>query len=131
MLDKQTDIAATISARICHDLISPIGAISNGLELLALSGAPQPSELTLISKNLRNANAKICYLRIAFADNAATGTVSVSETKDILAGYYDTARLTLNRVIASPRFEVIVFAAFVYRKTGNLWGCYHCGPNWP
>ena len=39
--NKQTDIAAMISARICHYLINPSNAISNGVELLELSGALQ------------------------------------------------------------------------------------------
>ena len=38
MAQTELDLAALISSRICHDLISPIGAINNGLELLGMSG---------------------------------------------------------------------------------------------
>jgi hypothetical protein len=41
MQDKP-DIAALIGSRICHDLISPIGAIGNGVELLMMDGAAKP-----------------------------------------------------------------------------------------
>ena len=39
------DIAALLGSRICHDLISPLGAISNGVELLEMSGAQMGPEL--------------------------------------------------------------------------------------
>jgi histidine phosphotransferase ChpT len=61
------DLAALIASRICHDLISPIGAIGNGVELLTMEpgGASRP-ELTLISESVANANARIRLFRIAF-----------------------------------------------------------------
>ena len=36
MVETDTDLAALIGSRICHDLISPVGAINNGLELLLM-----------------------------------------------------------------------------------------------
>jgi histidine phosphotransferase ChpT len=96
VLTKQTDIAAQISSRICHDLISPIGAISNGLELLALSGAPLSPELTLISESVAAANAKLRFLRIAFGGAKRGSKVGVPEITDILRGYYNDPRTQLN-----------------------------------
>lgn len=60
------DIAALIGSRICHDLISPIGAVNNGLELLSLSGTPHSPELSLVSDSAASANARISLFRIAF-----------------------------------------------------------------
>ncbi|OIQ43275.1 MAG: histidine phosphotransferase [Roseobacter sp. MedPE-SWde] len=60
------NLAALIGSRICHDLISPVGAINNGLELLAMSGAMAGPELELISDSVLNANARIRFFRIAF-----------------------------------------------------------------
>lgn len=102
MLNKQTDIAAIIGARICHDLISPIGAISNGLELLELSGAPQNPEFALIAESVKNANAKVRFLRIAFGDTLAVATVSPSEIHDILNGNFDSPRIALHWAIIHP-----------------------------
>lgn len=60
------DLPALIGSRICHDLISPIGAINNGLELLGMSGQVSGPEMELISDSVTNANARIRFFRIAF-----------------------------------------------------------------
>ena len=60
------DLPALIGSRICHDLISPIGAINNGLELLGMSGEVTGPEMELISDSVTNANARIRFFRIAF-----------------------------------------------------------------
>lgn len=99
MLSHQLDLAAAIGARICHDLIGPIGAISNGLELLELSGAPQSPEMVLISESVKNANAKVRFLRIAFGDTQSAGTVTPSEVNDILSGCFDPQRLAIKWAI--------------------------------
>ncbi len=57
---QSPDLAALIGSRICHDLISPIGAIGNGLELLSMAGAGGP-EVALISDSVSNANARIRF----------------------------------------------------------------------
>lgn len=64
--DFTRDITALIGSRICHDLISPVGAISNGVELLAMSGGDTSPELSLISESVENANARVKFFRIAF-----------------------------------------------------------------
>lgn len=66
MKEHTEDLATLIGSRICHDLISPIGAISNGLELLDLTGAASGPELSLISESAENAGARIRFFRIAF-----------------------------------------------------------------
>ncbi|WP_083096547.1 histidine phosphotransferase family protein [Pseudophaeobacter leonis] len=60
------NLAALIGSRICHDLISPVGAINNGLELLGMSGTMAGPELELISDSVLNANARIRFFRVAF-----------------------------------------------------------------
>lgn len=66
MGDTNVNIAALIGSRICHDLISPIGAISNGLELLDLTGGAQGPEMDLIADSVGNAGARIRFFRIAY-----------------------------------------------------------------
>jgi len=70
MQDKP-DLAALIGSRICHDLISPIGAIGNGVELLMMDRGAASPELALIAESVANANARIRFFRISFG--AATG----------------------------------------------------------
>lgn len=60
------DFSALVSSRICHDLISPLGAIGNGLELMALQGASPSPELALIVESFENANARLQFFRVAF-----------------------------------------------------------------
>lgn len=66
MTKMTQNIAALVGSRICHDLISPLGAIGNGMELLSLSGLPETPEMALINESIDNANARIRFFRVAF-----------------------------------------------------------------
>ncbi len=59
-------ISALVSTRICHDLISPIGAISNGVELLSETLGQTSPELSLIGDSVNSATARLRCFRIAF-----------------------------------------------------------------
>ncbi len=102
MLDKKSDVAAEIGSRICHDLISPIGAISNGMELLELTGAAQSPEMQLIAESVKSANAKIRFLRVAFGDATGGGSIGTSEIKDILGHNYSDNRLKIAWHVTVP-----------------------------
>lgn len=65
-MPDQTDIAALLGSRICHDLISPIGAIGNGVELLMMEGGTPSPELALIAESVAAATARIRFMRVAF-----------------------------------------------------------------
>lgn len=80
----QPDLAALVGSRICHDLISPIGAISNGVELLSLTDGDTSNEMQLISDSVASANARIRFFRIAFGAGSADQMVSRSEILSIL-----------------------------------------------
>ncbi len=67
-------LAALVGSRICHDLISPVGAIGNGLELLSLKGATDGPESQMMADSVANAQARIRLFRIAFG--AADGSQS-------------------------------------------------------
>jgi histidine phosphotransferase ChpT len=60
------NLATLIGSRICHDLISPIGAINNGLELLGLTGGVQGPEMDLIADSVEHAEARIRFFRVAY-----------------------------------------------------------------
>jgi histidine phosphotransferase ChpT len=83
MQDKP-DLAALIASRICHDLISPIGAIGNGVELLAMDAGPQRPEMALISESVANANARIRFFRISFGAATRDQRIARSEVMSIL-----------------------------------------------
>lgn len=112
MGQSQIDIAALIGSRICHDLISPIGAINNGLELLGLSGQAEGPELGLISESVGSASGRIRFFRIAYG---APGGQQVSETEilSILKDIAPSARLNIDwKAGPAERGEVrLVFLA--------------------
>ena len=86
---SEIDLAALIGSRICHDLISPIGAINNGLELLGMTGTAGGAELDLISESVGNASARIRFFRIAYgaAGDQQVGRADIVSTlKDYSAG---------------------------------------------
>src|SRR5690606_14584149 len=73
---KATDLAAMLCSRVCHDLINPIGAIGNGLEVL---GDPNQTEMAegardLIASAARQSRAKLEFARLAYAASSTSGT---------------------------------------------------------
>ncbi|KIN61149.1 histidine phosphotransferase ChpT [Sulfitobacter noctilucae] len=94
-------LAALIGSRICHDLISPIGAINNGLELLTMSGDAAGPEIGLIGESVGNASARIRFFRIAFGA-AGDQMVGAGEVQSILRDLYEGSRLTVLWDIDDP-----------------------------
>jgi len=78
------DIAALVGSRICHDLISPLGAIGNGLELMAMAGNSGGPELDLINESVENANARIRFFRVAFGHAGEGQAMGDGEIRSIL-----------------------------------------------
>lgn len=68
------DLAALLCSRVCHDIISPVGAINNGLELLDEGGADADA-MNLIRTSARNASARLQFARIAFGAAGSAGMV--------------------------------------------------------
>lgn len=66
MEQPNLNLAALIGSRICHDLISPIGAINNGLELMEMTTPQASPEMALISESVCNASAYIRFFRVAY-----------------------------------------------------------------
>lgn len=67
------DLAALLCSRICHDLISPVGAINNGIELFDEGGAEEDA-LQLIRMSAVNASARLQFARIAFGAAGSAGS---------------------------------------------------------
>ncbi|MBT0956770.1 histidine phosphotransferase [Alphaproteobacteria bacterium KMM 3653] len=95
MPDKHS-LTALLGSRLCHDLISPIGAIGNGMELLQLTGDAQGPEMELIAQSVAIANAKLRFFRIAFGVASESQMVGGSEAEAIVAAYYKDTRVTVD-----------------------------------
>jgi histidine phosphotransferase ChpT len=101
-------IGALIGSRICHDLISPVGAVANGLELLELAGVPRGPEMALVNESASNAAARIRFFRLAFGDAEGAEELPAAEVAEILAAGHADPRTELHwRVQGTlPRAEV-------------------------
>lgn len=84
------DLAALLCSRVCHDLISPVGAIVNGLEVLEeeKDEETQKFALDLIKKSANTASAKLQFCRIAFgAAGSAGAQIDTGDAEKISRGF--------------------------------------------
>lgn len=112
MGQSNVNLAALIGSRICHDLISPIGAINNGLELLGMSGNAPGPELDLIQESVGNASARIRFFRIAFGA-AGEQMMGRAEVVAILKDLMEGARLDVAWGPMDPQPRASVRMAFL------------------
>jgi histidine phosphotransferase ChpT len=92
------DLAALLCSRVCHDLISPVGAIVNGLEVLAeeKDEATKQFALDLIAKSSRVASAKLQFCRIAFgAAGSAGAQLDTGDAESIARGFFEDDKTKL------------------------------------
>lgn len=122
---SDADLAALIGSRICHDLISPLGAIGNGVELMMMSGSAAGPEIALISESVTNANARIRFFRIAFGSAAPGQSVARTEIGSTLDDMTRGGRLMLDWQVAGdpPRQAVkLAFLALLCLETALPFG---------
>lgn len=112
MGQSNVNLAALIGSRICHDLISPIGAINNGLELLDMSGRALGPELDLIQESVGNASARIRFFRVAFGA-AGEQMMGRAEVVAILKDLMKGARLDVAWGPMDPQPRACVRMAFL------------------
>ncbi|APE45384.1 histidine phosphotransferase [Sulfitobacter alexandrii] len=113
MRDTQVDLAALIGSRICHDVISPIGAINNGLELLQMAdGMSAGPEISLIRESVDNASARIRFFRVAFGAPAEQ-MLGRSEVLSILGDLYRSSRFSVDWQLDEPQARGAVQLAFL------------------
>ena len=122
-------LAALVSARLCHDLISPLGAIGNGLELLQMSGefrgiANSP-EFQLMAESVQASRARIRWFRMAFGHGSADQRVGLGELSAILGDFEKSGRLRV-RIEAEgdlARSEArLILLSLMCLETALPWG---------
>jgi histidine phosphotransferase ChpT len=92
------DLAALLCSRVCHDLISPTGAIVNGLEVLEEATDAETKEfaLDLIKKSARTASARLQFCRIAFgAAGSAGAQIDVGDAETMARGFIEADKVKL------------------------------------
>ncbi len=106
------NLAALVGSRICHDLISPVGAINNGLELLEMAGSVHGPELDLIADSVENAGARIRCFRIAYGA-AGEEAMSPEEINSVLADLTKAGRWHYHWDLTTPQPRRQVQLAFL------------------
>ena len=92
------DLAALLCSRVCHDLISPAGAIVNGLEVLEESNDEETKTfaLNLIKKSASTATARLQFCRIAFgAAGSMAAQVDTGDAEQVARGFIEDEKVKL------------------------------------
>ena len=99
-MTSPTDLAAMLCSRLCHDMLSPVGALSNGLELLADEQDPEMRAqcMELLEKSAKISTDKLKFFRLAFGAAGGYGeAVPVEEAQEVITSLAEDAkRVTLN-----------------------------------
>src|SRR3982751_1856998 len=85
------DLASLLCSRLCHDLMSPVGALNNGIELLADEQDPEMREkcLELLADSARASANKLKFFRLAFGAGGGFGEeIDTREAQSALQGLF-------------------------------------------
>ena len=92
------DLSALLCSKVCHDIISPVGAITNGLELLEEDGDASMRDMAqeLIQKSANTASAKLKFARIAYgAAGSAGAEIDTGDAESVAIGYMQSEKADL------------------------------------
>jgi len=85
------DLASLLCSRLCHDLMSPVGALNNGVELLADEQDPDMRErcIDLLAESARTSANKLKFFRLAFGAAGGFGdAIDTGEARSALEGLF-------------------------------------------
>lgn len=88
---KSHEFASLLCSRLCHDLLSPVGALNNGIELLADEQDPEMRArcLDLLSESARASANKLKFFRLAFGAAGGFGDeVDTREARTAIEGLF-------------------------------------------
>ena len=116
------ELAALLCSRVCHDLISPAGAIVNGLEVLEEDGDEETKKfaLDLIKKSAKTASARLQFCRIAFgAAGSAGAQVDTGDAETMARGFMEDekTKLTWNvprALLPKNRVKLLAFTTLEF-----------------
>ena len=89
------DLASLLCSRLCHDLMSPVGALNNGIELMADEKDPEMREkcLELLEESARASANKLKFFRLAFGAGGGFGeSINTREAQAALEGVFGRER---------------------------------------
>jgi histidine phosphotransferase ChpT len=98
-IKSKIDLASLLSSRICHDLISPVGALSNGIEILAeeCDDEMRDQTIALLAHSVNEATGRLQLLRLAFGGSSSLGgVVSVGDGEHAIREYLGATKVALD-----------------------------------
>lgn len=123
---KATDLAAMLCSRVCHDLINPIGAIGNGLEVLS---DPAQSEMAdgardLIASAAKQSRAKLEFARLAYGASSTSGTdIDTRECERVARILFEIEKADLEwdvPLILLPKHKAKLFMNMLLIAAGSV-----------
>lgn len=88
------DLASLLCSRVCHDIISPVGAINNGLELLD-EGGTDADAMDLIRTSALNASVRLKFARLAFGASGSVGaSIDTGEAEKAIMDFVSADKKT-------------------------------------
>lgn len=95
-------IAGLLCSKLCHDLISPVGAVNNGLELLGEDQGIRDEAVALIGQSARQAAARLAFFRVAF-DGANQGeSMTAEDAAGLAEDFFEGSKITLTWASPAP-----------------------------
>src|SRR6201994_4415965 len=110
------ELAALLCSRVCHDLISPVGAIVNGLEVMDEDKDEETKvfALDLIKRSAGQASAKLQFCRLAFGASGSAGAqIDLGDAEKVARGLLDDGKITLvwnlpRALVAKNRVKLVL-----------------------
>jgi histidine phosphotransferase ChpT len=94
------DLAALLCSRVCHDIISPVGAIANGLELMddpEVDAEMKATALDMVRSSAKTATAKLKFCRIAFGASGSAGAqIDMGEAGEMAKAFVGDEKIKLD-----------------------------------
>jgi histidine phosphotransferase ChpT len=130
------DLAALLCSRLCHDLISPVGAVVNGLEVLEDDNDEETKTfaLELIKKSARQASARLQFCRLAFgAAGSAGAVIDLGDAESVARGFLEDDKLKLGwqlprAMLPKNRVKLLLNLLIVGAQTIPRGGALTVGP---
>ncbi|MBV8838992.1 MAG: histidine phosphotransferase [Alphaproteobacteria bacterium] len=95
---ESLDLAALLCSRVCHDLISPVGAVVNGIEVMEDDADEQTKTfaLELIRKSAATASARLQFCRLAFgAAGSAGASIDTGDAEGVARGMMEDDKVKI------------------------------------
>lgn len=109
-MTEKPNITALVTARMCHDLASPIGAVGNGVELVELAGKTLGQEGELVKASVSAAAAKLKLFRIAYGQFHSEEILHAAEISAVQTAWNITGRIQVDFALQEiPKTDMKIY----------------------